>query len=120
MKIYLDDDSANHLLIQLLKKDGHDVIAPADVGTSGVKDPIHFMFAIRNQRVLLTHNHADFRMLHELVLLVGGHHPGILTVRRDNDPKRDMNARAIVRAIRKLIKANAPIEDELNILNHWR
>ena len=54
MKIYLDDDSANGLLVRLLTKDGHEVVIPADVGRSGDKDPAHFIFAISTDRVLLT------------------------------------------------------------------
>lgn len=120
MKIYLDDDSANPVLVQRLAREGHDVVIPADVGNMGQKDPNHFMFAIRNDRVLLTHNHDDFELLHRLVILVGGHHPGLLTVRRDNDPTRDLTPKRIVQATRKLLTANVPIVDELHILNHWR
>ena len=99
---------------------GHDVVIPANVGMGGERDSEHFMFAIRNSRVLLTHNHHDFDSLHNLVLLVGGHHPGILVVRRDNDVKRDMKPQGIVAAIRKLLGANLPLVDELIVLNHWR
>jgi predicted nuclease of predicted toxin-antitoxin system len=124
MKLYLDDDSAQHLLIRLLQNAGHDVIAPADVGMAGRKDPAHFTFAIRDGRVLLTHNYDDFELLHVLVLAAGGHHPGILVVRKDNDPKRDMRPHDIVRAIRNLLAyllANGlSIADGFHILNHWR
>ena len=120
MKIYLDDDSANPLLLRLLGRDGHDVLIPADVGNAGQKDPSHFMYAIQNNRVLLTRNHDDFKLLHELILLVGGHHPGVLVVRSDNDPKRDLPTKKVGRAIRNLQSAGAPIADHLNILNHWR
>jgi hypothetical protein len=34
----------------------------------------------------MTRDHEDFADLHDLVLAVGGHHPGILVVRFDNDP----------------------------------
>ena len=93
MNLYLDDDSADTLLIRLLETDAHDVQFPAQVGLSGEFDVTHFMHAIRTGRVLLTHNHDDFKRLHELVLLVTGHHPGILVVRRDNDPTRDLRPR---------------------------
>ncbi len=63
MKIYLDDDSAEHQLVQLLQKDGHGVTFPAHAGTSGAKDPVHFMYAIRQGLVLLTRNHGDFKLL---------------------------------------------------------
>jgi predicted nuclease of predicted toxin-antitoxin system len=120
MKIYLDDDSTNPILIKLLKREGHDVLIPRDVKMSGQKDPAHLMYAIRHDRVLLTHNHEDFELLHELIMLVRGHHPGIMAVRRDNDPKRDLTPKGIAQAIRKLVQAAAPVADELNVLNHWR
>src|SRR6266850_1851515 len=43
------------------------------------------------QSVVLTRDYEDFKLLHDLVLLARGHHPGILVVRRDNDPTRDMS-----------------------------
>lgn len=118
--LYLDDDSAQALLVRLLLADGHDVEVPAKAGIAGMKDPVHFMYAIRTGRILLTHNHDDFKLLHELVLLVSGHHPGILVVRRDNDPTRDLKPRGITRAVRNLVAAGVPIADHLTILNHWR
>ena len=120
MNLYLDDDSADILLIRLLETDTHDVQFPAQVGLSGEFDVTHFMHAIRMGRVLLTHNHDDFKRLHELVLLVAGHHPGILVVRRDNDPTRDLRPRGIVRALRNLSASGVSIPDQLHIINHWR
>jgi predicted nuclease of predicted toxin-antitoxin system len=120
MKIYLDDDSAAPLLVRLLTRAGHDVVIPANVGLAGDEDPVHFMYAISNARALLTHNYKDFKLLHQLVLLAGGNHPGLLAVRRDNDPTRDLTPKQIVRALRNLIAAGVPIRDELHILNHWR
>ena len=69
---------------------------------------------------MLTQNHDDFKLLHELVRLVGGHHPGMFVVRKDNDPTRDMSPKAIGRAIRNLATAGVPIADSFHILNHWR
>src|SRR5262245_46341813 len=68
----------------------------------------------------LTGNHRDFLNLHNLVLQVGGHHPGIFVVRRDNNPKRDLTPAGTVRAIRNFAAANVPVRDEYVILNHWR
>ncbi len=70
--------------------------------------------------MLLSHNHDDFQELHDLVIQVQGHHPGILVVRRDNDPKRDLKAAGIVRAIRNLEAAGVPVRDTFHVLNHWR
>lgn len=50
----------------------------------------------------------------------GGHHPRVLVVRRDNNPKRDLDQRGIVRAIGKLLAAGVSIAGQFTILNHWR
>jgi predicted nuclease of predicted toxin-antitoxin system len=120
MNLYVDDDSIRVHLIRLLVGDGHDVVVPADLGLGGEDDSVHFRHAIRADRVLLTHNHKDFNNLHELVIEAGGHHPGILVVRRDNDPTRDLTPKGITRAIRNLSRAAAPIVDGIHVLNQWR
>ena len=120
MNLYLDDDSVQVSLIRLLQKDGHDVMTPRMAGTSGKEDPIHFIQALRAGRALLTRNHDDFKLLHELILASGGHHAGVFVVRRDNNPKRDMRPKDTARAIRKLTAASLPVADEFHILNHWR
>jgi predicted nuclease of predicted toxin-antitoxin system len=120
MNIYLDDDSAAALLVRLLAREGHDAQLPADVSMSGENDPVHLRHAIDEGRVLLSRNYDDFKELHELVIASGGKHPGLLLVRQDNNPKRDMNAPLIVRAIRNLLGSGIPIPNDLHILNHWR
>jgi predicted nuclease of predicted toxin-antitoxin system len=120
MRLYLDDDSASTLLTRLLRKAGHDVLLPADVGMAGEDDAVHLAQALRERRVLLSHNHHDFENLHNLLILAGGRHPGIFVVRKDNNPKRDLNATGIVRAIAKLMAAGVPITDQFTVLNHWR
>jgi predicted nuclease of predicted toxin-antitoxin system len=120
MRLYLDDDSAWPLLARLLRNAGHDVALPADVGMRGQDDPVQLAWAVEQDRVLLTHNHDDFRNLHNLIMKVGGHYPGMLIVRRDNDPKRDLSPRGIVRAIGNLLAAGVSMADSFYILNHWR
>jgi hypothetical protein len=55
-----------------------------------------------------------------LILAAQGHHHGILIVRKDNNPRRDMTPRGVVNAVAKLLSAGLPIENELNVLNQWR
>lgn len=120
MMLYLDDDSAAPLLAHLLRKAGHDVQLPKDAGRSGARDPVHFRHASLVGRAIITGNHEDFEDLHLLVADLQGHHAGVLVVRKDNDPKRDLNNAGIVRAIRNLLAANTPIADQYIVLNHWR
>src|SRR5438132_4704875 len=120
MRMYLDDDSVSAILVQLLRKALHEVQLPGDVKLSGAHDAVHFKHAIGEGRVILSHNRKDFAFLHELVLGAGGHHPGVWIVRKDNDPRRDLTASGIVRAIGRLLAAKVNLADELHVLNHWR
>jgi hypothetical protein len=108
------------LLIGQLCGAGHDVQSPVDVGLSGQDDAVHLRQAIREQRVMVTRNYRDFKNLHDLVIDAQGHHPGILVIRKDNDPKRDLKVSEIVRAITNLLAAGIVLADQYIILNHWR
>jgi hypothetical protein len=68
MRLYLDDDSVEQLLIQLLQRAGHHVLVPTQFGLAGAKDPEHLRRAMREQAVLLSHNYDDFELLHELLM----------------------------------------------------
>ena len=120
MRLYLDEDSAAALLVRLLRSAGHDVQTPAEAGHPGKKDPVQLTHSIREARVFLTKNYCDFENLHNLILQAQGHHPGILVVREDQDPKRDLTPRGIVQAIANLLAAQIPLEDGYHVLNQWR
>ena len=120
MRLYLDDDIASPLLARLLRQAGHDTQLPVEAGLSGSDDPVHLTHAVREDRVLVSRNYKDFENLHDLIMQVGGHYPGILIVRRDNDPTRDLRPPGIVRAIRNLLAASVSLADHFIILNHWR
>ena len=120
MNLYLDDDSAKASLVRLLARTGHQVVIPAHAGLTGDSDPRHLRHAVQNGLVLLTRNHDDFEDLHLLLQAAGGQHPGLLVVRSDNDPNRDMKDRDIVRAIANLQASGVSIANEFHVLNHWR
>ena len=120
MNLYIDDDSAAHLLVKLLRNAGHDVEIPVETGRSGSADPVHLAYAIDVGRVLLTANSDDFERLHNLIKSAQGRHMGILVVRKDNDPRRDMTPRGIVVAVWNLEDAGVDVANGFHILNHWR
>ena len=120
MNLYLDDNSAKGSLINLLRRAGHQVALPSDFGLSGSPDARHLASCAGQWHVLLTRDHDDFLDLHDLVRATHGRHAGILVVRADNDPARDMKDRDIIRALAHLEAARVPIENEFQILNHWR
>lgn len=120
MRLYLDEDSASTLLVQLLRSAGHDLQTPSEVSLIGEDDAVQFTYAVQENRVLLTRNHDDFRNLYNLATALRGHHPGIIVVCKENNPRRDLTARGIVSAIAKLLAAGVPIADQFTILNRWR
>jgi hypothetical protein len=69
---------------------------------------------------VLTQDSEDFEDLHDLVMAAAGHHAGILIVRIDNDPRRNLTDRGIATAISKLESSGTPIRDQIHILNQWR
>ena len=120
MRIYIDEDMAAGLVVRLLQNAGHDVETPAGLGLLGRSDAIQLTCAIHEQRACLTGNYDDFEELHWLVREANGSHTGIIVVRQDNDPARDLTPKGIVAAIRKLEAAGVPIANEYIVLNHWR
>jgi len=116
LKIYLDDCAYAKSLVTLLRTAGHEVVTPADAGTSGKADEIHFQHAEEHGLILLTRNPDDFAALHE----ANPEHPGILAVYQDNDPDRDMSYGDIVRALANLENAGIPLEKSFHVLNAWR
>jgi predicted nuclease of predicted toxin-antitoxin system len=120
MNLYLDDDTADRRLVALLADAGHIVVVPGEVHLSGATDTRHFIHAMRQSLVLVTKNHDDFLDLHEVVQVAQGTHPGILIIRLDNDPTRDMTPRQIVTALAHLEATRVPLANHIYILNHWR
>ena len=86
----------------------------------GQPDPVHLTRAICDGHVCLTKNYDDFWLLHNLLMQAKGDYPGIIVIRQENDPTRDLSAKGIVVAIRKLEMSGAPIGNEYIVLNHWR
>jgi hypothetical protein len=75
----------------------------------------------RDRRATLTRNYKDFEALHDLVVFAAkGHHEGILVVRYDNNPRNNMSAGDIARAVRNLERAAIAIADAYHELNHWQ
>ena len=69
---------------------------------------------------MLSYNYADFEDLHLLIRDAKGTHPGIIVVRRQKDPRKNMSVGEIVRALRKLEGAGLSLSNQYFILNHWK
>jgi predicted nuclease of predicted toxin-antitoxin system len=120
MKIYLDDNRAGKGLAAFLRKLGHTVVLPADVGLNGASDVRHLTYAVRAGLAVLTADSEDFKDLHALLRSAGGTHPGILLILSDNDPKHAMKPKNIHAALNKLEQSGLSIVGEVVVLNQWR
>jgi predicted nuclease of predicted toxin-antitoxin system len=120
MNFYLDDSLASKSLEALLVKSGHRALRSQQANLLGANDARHLGYAIGAHLITLTSDWEDFEDLHQLILIAGGTHPGIITVRFENDKTRDMRPAQIVRALSRLERSGIPLSSELIILNHWR
>ena len=100
----------------LLQAAGHQVVTPAEAGTSGLPDDIHFAYAAAQGLILLTKNPDDFAELHAAEPT----HAGIVAVYQDNDPRRDRTYGDIVRALTNMEKAGIELKNAFHVLNAWR
>jgi hypothetical protein len=119
LNLYIDDCANSDLLAHLLRRAGHTVVRPGDVGNSGVDDDVHFAYAAAQGLVLVTKDPDDFQLLHQQ----NPNHQGIFGIYQDNDPNRDMTPADIVAAIARLEAAIAqgyPLAGEFHNLNAWR
>ncbi|NOT56276.1 MAG: DUF5615 family PIN-like protein [Deltaproteobacteria bacterium] len=62
-RLYLDE-CVPLPLASLLTQHGHDVVTVMQLGLRGYNDPLHFKQATEHQRILVTTNQSDFRLLH--------------------------------------------------------
>ena len=91
-----------------LRTAGHDVVLATNVGLTSVSDARVMVWAVGQNLPVMTRDHGDFADLHDLVAAVGGHHPGILVVRFDNDPHHNLTERAIATALSNLESSESP------------
>jgi predicted nuclease of predicted toxin-antitoxin system len=120
MRILIDENMSSPRLAAVLRTAGHDVVLSTDVGPRSQSDARVMIDAIGLQRLVLTRDYEDYTDLHDLVMATGGRHPGILIVRFDDDPSRNLSFRAIFTAIGNLESAGIPIDNHVHVLNHWR
>jgi hypothetical protein len=85
-RIYCDHN-ISHDIGPLLRFLGHDLIFSRDIGSTTFPDDVLLLSSVRDDRVFVTHNRRDFRMLHDAWVtwpaafgLALPAHPGILVL----------------------------------------
>jgi len=81
LRLLLDSDMSSHSLARILENAGHDVlVAGFRDDLKQLDDPILFSFAQSEQRIMITHNVADFPdILSEWAAAGHSHHGCILS-----------------------------------------
>jgi predicted nuclease of predicted toxin-antitoxin system len=120
MRVLVDENMNSPQIASRLRAQGHDPVLASDVGLLSAADPRVLIWAIAQDIPVLTRDSEDFQDLHDLLMVAGGHHPGMLVVRFDNDPRNNMTDRGIATAITKVEASGVPIPDHIHVLNLWR
>ena len=84
IRLYMDEDSMDHELVQALRARGVDVITALDAGMIERDDAEHLDFAAGQGRVLCTFNARDFYRLHSLYQGQGKPHAGLILMRQQH------------------------------------
>jgi predicted nuclease of predicted toxin-antitoxin system len=116
LRILVDEDSQARSQLNVLRGDGHDVVAVGELDKNGTPDSEVFELAQLLERMLLTHNTEDFHELHR----ERPEHRGIMAVFRDADPRKNMSHAHVAAAIRQLEASGVAIAGDFHVLNHWR
>src|SRR5262249_26974332 len=120
MRVLVDENMSSRRPADRLRAAGHDVALALDVGLVAASDARVLTWAVGRGLPVLTRDHEDFADLHDLVRAVGGHHPGLLVVRFDNDPRHNLTERGVATALANLEDSGVAVADQIHVLNHWR
>ena len=92
-RLYLDSDVSIRLA-PLLRAAGHDAVTTAELGQRLATDDEQLLFAVRQDRAVVTHNRKDFLLLHDAwrrwppaVGAVFPQHAGIIVLDHRLDPE---------------------------------
>lgn len=120
MRFLIGENLSSPRLASRLRAQGHDPTLAGDAGLLSLNDPRVLIWAIGQGLPVLARDADDFRDLHDPVVAASGHHPGMLIVRFDADPRHNLSDRQIGLAITRLESAGVPIVDHIHVLNRWR
>ncbi|HAX77565.1 MAG TPA: hypothetical protein DCY88_17440 [Cyanobacteria bacterium UBA11372] len=83
IRLYIDEDSMDRDLIRALRARNVDVITVLETQTEGQLDEEQLNLATSQNRVLYSHNIADFCQLHTEFIAEGKTHTGIALLSQD-------------------------------------
>lgn len=115
LKLLIDEDSQDKVLVRLLREAKHDVVTANESGLMGQPDSVVFSYAREQNRIILTLNCRDFAAIHQSNPI----HPGIFALYQEANPYKKMSFKDIVRAIANLEAVGISLANQFIPLNHW-
>ena len=83
IRLYIDEDSMDRSLVQALRARGVDVVTVLETATEGQLDEQQLSWSASQNRVLYSHNIADFCRIHSAFIDEGRSHAGIALLSQD-------------------------------------
>ena len=116
MRLYMDEDSMDRVLVAALRARGVDVATALDEGMIERSDAEHLDYATTHERVLCTFNVADFYHLHMNYLAQGRSHAGVILVAQQRYSTGEQ-----MRRLLKLVTAKSAEEmrNHVEFLSAW-
>ena len=117
IRLYLDEDAAQHDLLTALRLRRVDVTSAQQQGLIGVADRVHLEWCRSNGRVLYTFNVRDFYALHTDFVKSGVEHPGIVLA-----PQQRYSIGGQMHRLLRLIGSKSAKEmvNRVEFLSTWR
>ena len=78
LRLYIDEDTMSHALVNALRARGVDVVTPLDIELMGHSDEGQLQFAAGSGRAMFSFNVGDFFQLHTEWQSIGREHAGII------------------------------------------
>ena len=116
IRLYLDEDSGDNLLVQALHHRGVDVFTVQNVKREGYSDREQLLWATSQGRVLYSSNIKDFYYLHTLFLTQGQSHAGLILVQQQRYSVGQL-MRGILGLIRR--KSAEEMRNQVEFLSSW-
>lgn len=80
IRLYVDEDAEQRVLVDALRDHGIDVLTALEAGMIGRPDCEQLDYAVEHEHAIYSLNVSDFAKLHKEYLLAGQEHSGIVLI----------------------------------------
>ena len=116
VRLYFDEDTVRHALVEALRLRSVDVLTPLDVGMIQKSDEEQLKYAVAEGRTLYTFNMGDFCRLHAQWMAARQSHAGVIVARQ-----QQFSVGEQMRRLLKLIgiQSAEEMKNRLEFLSDW-